>query len=132
MAMSIPASLRTALSKLDTMLPSFISKAIRNAEEDEPIFERLKEEEQDGEDDGHQWPQYKHGQRYSQKHLMLWNAVCFVLGTLLGVAGLLVSQQTTIRSVDVEWIGPPYPSMPHSKYSIESKNVETDDKQYQW
>jgi hypothetical protein len=132
MTISIPASLRAALSKLDTMLPSFISKAIRDAEENEPVFERLKEEEQDGEVEDHQWPQYKHSQRHSQRHPKLWNAACFVLGTLLGVAGLLVSQQTTDRSVDVESIGPPNPAMPHSKYSIESRNVETDDRQYQW
>ncbi|KAE9369811.1 hypothetical protein N431DRAFT_53420 [Stipitochalara longipes BDJ] len=36
-----------------------------------------------------------------------------MLGTLLGVAGLLVSQQTTVRSVHDESIGPPNPAMPH-------------------
>jgi hypothetical protein len=128
----MPASLRAALSKLDTMLPSFISKTIRDAEENKPVFERVKEEEEDGEVNDYQWPQYKHSQWHCQRHPKLWNAVCFVLGTLLGVAGLLVSQQTTVKSVDVESIGPPNLVMPHSKYSIESKNVETDNGQYQW
>lgn len=128
----MPASLRAALSKLDNMLPSFISKAIRDAEENELVFERLKEEEQDGEVDDHQWPQYKHSQPHSQRHPKLWNAACFMLGTLLGIAGLLVSQQTTARSVDVESIGLLNPAIPHSKYSIESRNVETNDRQYQW
>jgi hypothetical protein len=128
----MPVSLCAALSKLHTMLPSFISKAIRDAEEDDSVLERLRGAEQEGEVDDHQWPQYKHSQRHSQRHPKLWNAACFVLGTLLGVAGFLVSQRTTVRSDDVESIGPPNPAMPHSKYSIESRDVETDDRQYQW
>lgn len=113
------------------MLPSFIRKAIRDAEENEHVFERLKEEEQDGEVDDHQWPQYKHSHWHNQRHPKLWNAACFVLGTLLGVAGLLVSQQTAVRSVDVESIRATSPAIPHSRYPIESRNFEADERQSQ-
>jgi hypothetical protein len=102
------------------MLLSFISKATRKLEKNGPVFERLKEEEQDGELDDYQWSQY------SQRHTKLWNSVWFVFGILLGVAGLLVGQQTTF---DVESIGPLNPAMPHSKCSIKRKNTETDDRQ---
>jgi hypothetical protein len=128
----MPASLRAAISKLDIIIPSFSSEANRDAEENDPVFERLQKEEQDGEFDDHQWPQYKHNQQHSQRHPKLWNAACFVLGTLLGVVGLLVSQQTTVRLVDAESIGPHNPAIPQSKYFIESRNFETDDRQYQW
>lgn len=111
------------------MAPSFISKVIGTDKETEPVFERLKEEEQDGEIVDPEWSQYEHSQRYSQRHPKLCNAACLVLGIVLGVAGLLVSQQTIVRSVDIESIKP---STPNSKYSIENRDFETNERQYQW
>ncbi|TVY83132.1 Oxidase ustYa [Lachnellula suecica] len=64
---------------------SFFSQPIRDTEEKDPIFECLEVEEQDGEVDDHQWPQYEHSQRRST----LWNVVYFALGIILGVVGLL-------------------------------------------
>lgn len=114
------------------MASSLLSRAIRNVEEHESVFARLKEEDQDGEIDDHQWPQYKPSQLYNQRHSKLWNAVCFLLGTLLGVGGLFISQQLTVRSVADESIRLQNPVIPHSKYSIASNHVVTDDRQYQW
>lgn len=105
---------------------------MRYDEENEPAFERLEEREQEGEIDDYEWSPYESSLPHDQRHPKLWNAACFVFGTFLGVGGLLFSQQATVRSTNVESTGSPNPVMPSSKFSIESRNVNANERKYLW
>ena len=123
----IIARLAAAAGQSDTMLHSLNKRAPRSdATTSEPLFEPLRAEEHRTDVNDHWWQQYERSQRHNQRHLKLRNTACFVLGTVLGAAALLICQRAFSRSVDRESTEHGDSITPQCKSTVQTLHIETD------